>query len=45
MNMAQQKKWTQNFPGKGWNVVLRFYGPFESWCDKTWRPGEIEPLR
>jgi hypothetical protein len=31
-------------PGKGWNTLLRLYGPLESWFDKTWRPGEIEPM-
>ena len=32
----------QTVPGKGWNVLLRLYGPLESWFDKTWKPGEIE---
>ncbi|MBQ0986228.1 hypothetical protein KBZ10_17250 [Streptomyces sp. F63] len=31
-------------PGKGWFVVLRLYGPLESWFDQSWRPGEIEPV-
>ncbi|MCM2579322.1 DUF1254 domain-containing protein [Streptomyces meridianus] len=30
-------------PGKGWFIILRLYGPLESWFDKSWRPGEIEP--
>ena len=30
--------------GKGWNVILRFYGPLQPWFDKTWWPGEIELL-
>jgi hypothetical protein len=29
-------------PGKGWNVLLRLYGPLEVWFDKTWKPGDIE---
>ena len=32
-------------PGKGWNVILRLYGPLEPWCEKTWRPGEIELVK
>ena len=33
----------QTRAGKGWFPILRIYGPLESWFDKTWRPGEIEP--
>jgi hypothetical protein len=36
--------WVQTIPGKGWNTLLRLYGPLEPWFNKTWRPGEIEPL-
>jgi hypothetical protein len=32
----------QTIPGKGWNVLLRLYGPEQSWFDKTWKPGEFE---
>ena len=35
--------WIQTRPGKGWFPILRIYGPLESWFDKTWRPGEIQP--
>ena len=34
--------WVQTVPGKGWNTILRLYGPLEPWFDKNWRPGEIE---
>ena len=34
--------WIQTVPGKGWNVILRLYGPLEPWFEQTWRPGEIE---
>lgn len=37
-----EKNWIQTVPGKGWNIILRLYGPLEPWFDKTWRPGEIE---
>jgi hypothetical protein len=33
--------WIQTIPGRGWFVLLRFYGPLEPFFDKTWRPGEI----
>lgn len=35
--------WIQTVPGKGWFVILRLYGPLESWFDGTWKPGDIEP--
>jgi hypothetical protein len=28
-------------PGKGWFVLFRFYGPFEPFFDKSWKPGDI----
>jgi hypothetical protein len=37
--------WVQTIPGKGWNTLLRLYGPLEPWFDKTWRPGEIELVK
>ncbi len=39
---GKEKNWVQTIPGKGWNTILRIYGPTEPWFDKTWRPGEIE---
>jgi hypothetical protein len=41
---SKENNWIQTIPGKGWNVMLRLYGPLEPWFDKTWRPGEIEPI-
>ncbi|MEU3148039.1 MULTISPECIES: DUF1214 domain-containing protein [unclassified Streptomyces] len=40
---GQKANWVQTVPGKGFFVMLRLYGPLESWFDKSWRPGEIEP--
>jgi hypothetical protein len=40
---GKEKNWIQTIPSKGWNTILRLYGPLEPWFDKTWRPGEIEP--
>jgi len=35
----------QTIPGKGWNIILRLYGPLEPWFDKKWKPGEIEEVK
>jgi hypothetical protein len=40
---GKEPNWIQTVPGKGWNTLLRLYGPLEPWFNKTWRPGEIEP--
>ncbi len=42
---GHQTNWLQTVPGKGWFTFLRLYGPLQSWFDKTWRPGEIEPVK
>ncbi|HSO48159.1 MAG TPA: DUF1254 domain-containing protein, partial [Rhizobiaceae bacterium] len=39
---GQEANWVQTMPGKGWNVLLRLYGPLEPWFDKSWKPGDIE---
>ena len=39
---GKESNWIQTIPGKGWNTLLRLYGPLEPWFNKTWRPGEIE---
>lgn len=41
---GMESNWIQTIPGKGWNILLRLYGPLEPWFDKTWRPSEIQPL-
>ncbi len=42
---GQENNWLQTLPGKSWFAILRMYGPLEPWINKTWRPGEIEPLK
>jgi hypothetical protein len=42
---SKESNWIQTISGKGWSVILRFYGPLESWFDQTWRPGEIEVVK
>ena len=39
---GRENNWVQTIPGKGWNTLLRLYGPLQPWFDKTWRPSEIE---
>jgi hypothetical protein len=41
---GKENNWVQTIPGKGWSTILRLYGPLEPWFDKTWRPGEFEPV-
>jgi hypothetical protein len=41
---GKEGNWVQTVPGKGWNIILRLYGPLEVWFDKNWRPGEIEEM-
>ena len=37
-----ENNWVQTVPGKGWNTILRLYGPLESFYDKSWKPGDPE---
>jgi hypothetical protein len=39
-----EQNWVKTIPGEDWYLVLRLYYPLESWFNKTWKPGEIEPL-
>jgi len=39
-----ENNWLQTIPGEGWFVILRMYGPLKPWINKTWRPGEVEPV-
>jgi hypothetical protein len=39
---GQENNWLQTVPGKGWNAILRLYGPLEPWFDKTWIPGDFK---
>jgi response regulator RpfG family c-di-GMP phosphodiesterase len=37
--------YTSGWPGKGWWVILRLYGPQQAFFDKSWKPGEVEEVR
>jgi hypothetical protein len=39
---GHEGNWVQTWPGKGYNVALRLYGPLEPWFNKTWQPGDLE---
>jgi hypothetical protein len=42
---GKEGNWVQTWPDKGWNVILRLYGPLQPFFDKTWRPSEIEEMK
>ena len=42
---GKEANWIQTIPGKGWNPMLRLYGPLEPWFEKTWRPSEVELVK
>lgn len=42
---GQENNWIQTVPGKGWNTILRLYGPLKSFYDKTWMPGDPELVK
>lgn len=42
---GHESNWVQTVPGKGWNVLLRLYGPGQAWFDKTWKPGDFEVIK
>lgn len=41
---GKERNWVETVPGKAWFTILRLYGPLQPWFDKSWRPGEIEPV-
>ena len=41
---GMENNWLETIPGKSFFVALRMYGPLDPWIDKTWRPGEVEPV-
>jgi hypothetical protein len=41
---GKERNWIRTVPDKGWFTILRLYGPLQAWFDKSWRPGEIQPV-
>lgn len=39
---GNEANWVQTMPGKGYNLLLRLYGPLEPWFNQTWQPGDLE---
>ena len=42
---AKRGNWIQTMPGKGYFPMLRLYSPLPPFFAKTWRPGEVEPVK
>lgn len=42
---GKESNWIQTVPGKGWNTILRLYGPPESFYDQSWIPGDPEEVK
>jgi len=42
---GQENNWIQTVPDKGWNAILRLYGPLEAFYDKTWKPSDPEIVK
>ncbi len=39
---GKEGNWVQTLPGKAFCVILRLYGPLETWFDKSWKPSDLE---
>jgi hypothetical protein len=42
---GKEANWMATPAGKGYFVILRFYGPTQAAIDKSWVPGDIEKLK
>jgi len=42
---GQENNWIHTIPGKGYNVLLRLYGPLQPWFDKSWKPGDFKLIK
>lgn len=40
--LGNETNWVQTMPGKGYNLILRLYGPLQPWFNKTWQPGDLK---
>ena len=41
---GHESDWVQTVPGQGYFSLFRLYGPLDSWFDKTWKIGDLEPV-
>jgi len=42
---GKEGNWIQTMPGKSYHVLIRLYGPLQPFFDKTWKPGDFEPVK
>ena len=42
---GKEGNWIQTMSGKSYNVLIRLYGPLQPFFDKTWKPGDFEPVK
>jgi hypothetical protein len=42
---GKTSNWLRTVPGKDYFVILRLYGPLEAAIDRSWRPGDLEPVK
>ena len=40
-----EKNWVKTIPGKGWFILMRFYGPLEPFFDQRWKPDNIVKIK
>ena len=41
---GREGTWVQTWPGRGYFVIMRLFGPLEPWFDQSWRPGDAVPV-
>lgn len=41
---GKEANWVATVPGKAWFLILRLYGPLQSWFDQSWQPEDIEKI-
>jgi hypothetical protein len=41
---GKEQNWIPTPAGTAWFPLLRFYGPLESWIDRSWKPGDLEAV-
>ncbi|SDO98570.1 Uncharacterized conserved protein [Ralstonia sp. 25mfcol4.1] len=42
---GKENRWIKTTPGKGWFAYIRIYGPEPAAFDKSWKPGDFEPVK
>jgi len=42
---GKASNWLRTVPGKDYFVILRLYGPLEAAIDRSWKPGDLEPVK